>query len=171
MQTGYSVVYRMTQTEFNAGAGIGLVGGFIEIVNALGDPLGPMYITGIAGGAPVAIGGGDDVFRLATPSIAQWSAVVDVDGVHCAHADATSIATCGKLVGIAANAANTGDDVQFITHGDIINYAGLAVGPVYLSTSGALTSVVPTSGVFLYLGYVAATNIFVVEVREPIVIT
>jgi len=168
MLTGYSVVYRMTAAEFASGLGVSLAGGFIEIVDASGTPTGVIYTTGVAGAPPQSIVG-DVLTRLATPSIAKWSAVVDVDGVHCGHADASSITTCGKLVGVAANAASSGAAVQIITRGDIVNYSGLGVGPVYLGTSGALTSSLPTSGVLLKMGYVAASNIFVVDVQPPIV--
>ena len=171
MLTGYSVVYRMTQTEFNAGAGLAVVGGFIEIVDTNGTPTGPVYLTGVSGSAPQLLGGASGRTRIATQHIAQWSAVYDTDGIHCSPADNTSITTCGTLVGIAGNTVDTGGIVQVITDGDIVGYAGLGVGPAFLSTSGSLTSTPPTSGVSLKLGYVPVSNILVVNVQQPIVIS
>ena len=55
-QTGYPIIYRMTQAELDAGNGTALSGGFIEIIDATTlQPTGNIYSTGPAATAPVQI--------------------------------------------------------------------------------------------------------------------
>lgn len=171
MTTGFPIVHRMTQAEFDAGAAVGLSGGFIEIVDADGVPTGPMYITGISGSSPVSIGGSLISYRLATVYTEHFRVVYDIDGEYADLADPTDPAKCRTVLGVTEIATSAGGNMQVTTHGEIARTSGLLAGDMYLGAGGTITQVVPTTGVFVHLGYVANASLMFIDVQQPIILS
>ncbi len=68
-KSGFPVVFRLTQTEIDAGQANQLSGGFIEVVNATGTPTGAVYNTGPAGQAPQPIATTTDVQQAVSAAL------------------------------------------------------------------------------------------------------
>jgi hypothetical protein len=166
MDAGYLVVYRMTQTEFNAGAGLSLTGGFIEIVGTDGIPTGPMYTTGVAGAAPQAIG--SYTVRSAGEAIDAFNVVYDVDGVVCRIASSSSPSTAEQILGLALNAAAPGQLAQIIRDGVYSGYTGFSGGTLFLGLNGVVTHTPATTGVHVQVGNAINTMVSDIDVKTPI---
>jgi len=173
MNTGYCVTHRMTQADFDAGLAIGMSGGFIEIVDGNGVAAGPMYITGTAGAVPIGVGNSLVWFRTAAagPGIEHFRIVYDIDGVTADKADPTDINKCLKVLGMTDVFTAAGDQMQIIVKGEIATPSGLVAGEMYLGANGTITQVVPTSGVFVKLGYVASSTKMIINIEHPIVLS
>lgn len=170
MLTGYSVVYRMTAAELAAGAGTGLAGGFIEIVDASGTPTGLVYVTGAVGDVPVVIGGGSEVFRTAAESITAFSVVYDVDGVHCRNASSSDPSTIQQVLGISINAANIGEQVAIIRSGVYTGNTGFTAGLLFLGIAGNITHGPATSGVSLQVGNAISATVSDITIGTPVIL-
>lgn len=168
MRTGYPIVHRMTQAELDAGDGIGLWGGFIEVVDASGTPTGPMYITGVVGAEPIELGAGSLFYREAGANLAAYTTVYDVDGVHALAADNSSMATAGTVLGMTDRAYTTGQLMGIIHDGEIILPSLGVTGAIYLASAGALTLVPPVTGVLVKMGYIPVATKIVVRMETPI---
>jgi hypothetical protein len=171
MLTGYPTLHRMTAVEFAAGLGLNLHGGFIEIVDASGQPTGPMYLTGISGSVPIPIGSDLAIYRTAGEHIEHFRIVYDVDGVTCMKADPTDLSKCVTILGmtVADNAIST--NVEIIGHGEIAITSGLSPGQMWLGATGTITQVCPTTGILVHLGWVSNAGLMYVDIGEPIVLS
>jgi len=171
MHTGYPTVYRMTAAEFVSGLALTLTGGFIEIVDASGTPTGVMYVTGLAGTMPTLLGGTLASYRTAGEHLEHFRVVYDVDGVTAMKADPTDITKCKTIIGVTTLDTGITDTVEIISQGELILHSALPAGTIYLGAAGTLTQVIPTTGVFVKLGYVANADLMIIEVGEPIVLS
>lgn len=173
MNTGYTLTHRMTQADFDAGLAIAMSGGLIEIVGSDGVPTGPMYLTGVSGATPVNIGSCIVNYReaVAGPGIEHFRVVYDVDGVTADKTDPTNIGQCLKILGMTDVFTNPGDQMQIIEQGEVTTPSGLSAGAMYLGASGTIVQAVPTSGVFVKLGYVASSTRMMIKVEHPIVLS
>lgn len=150
MKTGYPIVYRCTQAEFNAGLPLDAGGGFVEIIDNNGQPAGPMYLTGAVGSPPVLIN--SLTFRNASVPITAFSVVYDIDGVTCGLASSNSPSTAEQILGMAINSALTGEGVQIISQGTYRGNTGFTAGPLFLGIAGNITHGPATSGVHVQIG-------------------
>jgi hypothetical protein len=169
MKSGFAIVHRITQTEFDIDLGASLSAGFIEIVSASGQPTGAIYMTGIVGAPAIQINESTALVRTALGAVPQFFVVYDVDGAQCAVADPTDVVKCNRVLGLAHKAATTGNEVQIISFGELNYTTGFSNGPIYLSTGGNITYAVPTSGVSLRVGYVSSPTKIMVKIERPIV--
>jgi len=170
MNTGYPVVYRMTAAELAAGAGTSLSGGFIEIVDSNGTPTGVMYVTGATGSFPLIIGNDLASYRIAGEHIEHFRIVYDVDGVTCMKADPTDITKCSTILGMTVDDNAISTNVEIIGHGEIAVTSGLLPGHMWLGATGTITQVLPTTGVFVSLGWVSNSSRMYIDIGQPIII-
>ena len=166
MHTGFPIVYRMTMAQFNAGLPIDAGGGFIEIVDANGQPTGAMYLTGAAGSAPVLIN--SFTFRTAGESIGAFNIVYDVDGVHCMLASSSDPTHAEQILGMAINTAGTGTIVQIISQGVYTGNTGFTPGPLFLGIAGNVTHGPATSGVSVQVGNTVTSTCSDIKIQRPI---
>jgi hypothetical protein len=166
MDTGYPIVHRMTQAEFNVDAGRSVSGGFIEIVGTDGVPTGPMYMAGVLG-APAQLLS-DYAVRNAGEAIDAFNVVYDVDGAVCRLASSNSPSTAEQVLGLAINAATTGQLVQIVREGTYFGYTGFSGGPLYLGLNGVVTHSPATSGVHLQVGNAISYTVSDIDVKTPI---
>lgn len=170
MNKGYAVVHRMTQAEYDAGSGLTVSGGFIQITDASGTPTGVMYLSGAYGDVPTVINGALISVRKAHQFIEHFRVVYDIDGIEADLSDPTDITKCETILGLTQVATSMGSDMELVSHGEIPLYSGLAPGAMYLGAGGTITQVLPTSGILVKLGYVANVNMMVIDIGQPIVL-
>jgi hypothetical protein len=157
MHTGYPIVYRVTQAEFNAGLPVDAGGGFVEIVDANGQPTGPMYLTGAAGSIPVLIN--STFFRTAAVPIGAFNIVYDIDGLTCGLASSNSPSTAEQILGMAINTASPGQPVQIIRQGVYLGNTGFTPGLLFLGIAGNITHGPATSGVHVQVGNTISSTV------------
>lgn len=86
-----------------------------------------------------------------------------------AYADRTNMATIGRAIGITLGAANTGLPVGIATSGELDGFYGLTNNePVYLSTNGTVTQVLPTTGYLQKLGVAVSPTKLLINIQEPL---
>jgi hypothetical protein len=170
MITGYSTTYRMTAGEL-ATAGLTLTGGFIEIIDASGQPTGVIYVTGASGSLPIQISNDLASYRTAGEHIEHFRVVYDVDGVTCMKADPTDITKCSTILGMTIADNPISSVVEIISHGEIAITSGLLAGPMWLGAAGTITQVAPTTGVLVSLGWVANSGLMYIDIGVPIVLS
>jgi hypothetical protein len=166
MDTGYSIVHRMTQAEFNVDNGQSVEGGFIEIVGADGVPTGPVYVAG-ATGAPAQILG-EFASRLAGEAISAFNIVYDVDGTTCRLASSNNPSVAEQILGLAINAAAPGQLVQIIREGVYKGYTGFSGGVLFLGLNGVVTHTPATSGVHVQVGNAIDYYTSDIDIKTPI---
>jgi|WetSurMetagenome_2_1015567.scaffolds.fasta_scaffold00090_22 hypothetical protein len=171
MKSGFAIVHRITQTEFDVDLGASLSAGFIEIVDASGQPTGAVYMTGVPGIPATQINESMVTIRTAVGDINHFRVVYDIDGVTCGLADPTDVAKCNAILGVTLSTVQSGGRTQIVSHGEIAKYSGLGAGEVYLGTDGTLTSSVPTTGVFVKIGRVANTSLLMVKLERSILLS
>jgi hypothetical protein len=166
MDTGYPIVHRMTQAEFNVDNGMHVQGGFIEIVGANGIPTGPVYLAG-APGAPAQL---VSVFasRLAGENISAFNVVYDVDGVSCRLASSDAPSNAEKILGLAINTATTGNLVGIIRSGVYAGNTGFTPGMLFLGINGNVTHGPATSGVHVQVGNTISSTVSDIDIKTPI---
>jgi hypothetical protein len=166
MDTGYSIVHRMTQAEFNVDNGQSVEGGFIEIVGTDGVPTGPMYISGVAGAPAQALG--DFATRIAGEAIDAFNVVYGVDGVHVRRAASNNPSVAEQILGLAINAAAPGQLVQIIREGVYQGYTGFSGGVLFLGLNGVVTHTPATSGVHVQVGNAIDYYTSDIDIKTPI---
>lgn len=170
MLTGYPILHRMTQAEFDAGMGLNLQGGFIEIVGANGVPTGPMYLTGIVGSVPIPLGADLATYRISGEHIEHFRVVYDVDGVTCMKADPTDVNKCRKILGLTVSDNIISTNTEIIGQGDVAIYSGLPAGQMWLGAAGTITQTIPTTGFFVGLGWVDSISLMHIKLERPILL-
>jgi hypothetical protein len=166
MDTGYPIVHRMTQAEFNVDSGRSIQGGFIEIVGPDGTPLGPMYISGAQGAPAQLIAEFAD--RIAGEAIDAFNVVYGVDGVHVRLASSNNPSVAEQILGLSINSATTGQRVQIIRSGVYSGYTGFSGGVLFLGLNGVVTHTPATSGVHVQVGNAIDYYTSDIDIKTPI---
>jgi hypothetical protein len=156
----------MTAAEFAAGAGLTVRGGFIELVDANGQPTGVIYAAGPAGTQPTPIVSGE--YRLAGEAIDPFNVVYDVDGVTCRLASSATTSTVEQVLGVSTHAATTGQTVQILRSGVFQGYTGFSGGLLFLGLAGVVTHTPATSGVHLQIGNAINDHLSDFDIKTPI---
>ena len=93
------------------------------------------------------------------------------DNSFAVYADSSVISK--SCVGISMGAVSAGDDVTLQSGGKMtVTGAGWTAGsPVYLSTNGTLTQVEPVTGMSQVLGVAHGSDVIIIEVQKPVILT
>lgn len=85
------------------------------------------------------------------------------------YADFTDISTLGKVIGITQVAVDIGESVNIVYAGNLNGFTGLTINePVYLSSNGTLTQILPTSGYIQKLGQATSSDTILININAPI---
>ncbi|MGZ8236344.1 MAG: hypothetical protein ACXWTY_00540 [Methylobacter sp.] len=109
-------------------------------------------------------------------SVIQLIAGIDLGGnrvvtAAAVYADSADITTAGNAIGITAGAASQGSLVDIATTSELDGFFGLTADqPVYLSVSGTVTQIIPTSGYLQRVGVAISTTKLLINISEPIVL-
>lgn len=85
------------------------------------------------------------------------------------HADKDTTADADDILGVARQSGAIGQQVKVTTFGRHPGFSGGVPGDnYYLGADGVLTTTVPETGIWLYIGVQAAPNELFVDMSEPI---
>lgn len=85
------------------------------------------------------------------------------------YADNTDIATAGRAIGMTQGAAVLGATVNIVTVGELDGFSGLTINnPVYLSTNGTTTQVLPITGYIQRIGVAISATKILINLSEPL---
>lgn len=120
-------------------------------------------------GPPGPAGGAG--FTLATNSDIGGNRAVSVSGGYAAYADSTDETT--YCVGLSMGAVSSGADVTLQSGGKmVVSGAGWTEDlPVFVSTNGTLTQVVPVIGYVQQVGMAFDSQTLIIEISEPTYLT
>lgn len=129
----------------NTGQIIEFASATVEVVTAgLVGPQGPQGLAGPSGGATIEMIAGED--------LGGRRAVVSINGLAM-YADSGIAAHQNRIIGVTNNAVTAGNSVNVVMSGQLNGMFGLTPDvPVYLSTNGLLTQIVPATGFIQQLG-------------------
>jgi len=86
------------------------------------------------------------------------------------YADNTDLNTVAKVIGFTKTSAILGELVTIITSGELNGFTGLTVNmPVYVSTNGNYTQVIPISGYIQRVGIPINSTTILVNLSEPLI--
>jgi hypothetical protein len=120
---------------------------------------------------PTLLGGTITSYRTAGEHLEHFRVVYDVDGISALKADPTNVNTCKTIIGVTTLDTGITDTVEIVSQGELVLHSGLPAGTIYLGAAGTLTQVVPTTGVFVKLGYVANADLMIIKPRDIIVLS
>lgn len=84
------------------------------------------------------------------------------------YADQT-LATADRAIGVTTGAASLNTSVTIVTDGELVEPSwNWVVGPVFLSTSGQLTQIPPTTGHLVQVGVATAPTKMIVRIESAI---
>ena len=126
-------------------------------------PRGPRGFAGASGGAFTG--------TAAVAISAQRLVVLDSSGVR--YFDQTDVAEAGRTLGVATNAAAIGGAVNIITGGVWNAASGLTTDALYWANGadGQVSSVRPTSGLLVSVGYAALPTQLVIAIHKPVILS
>lgn len=76
----------------------------------------------------------------------------------------------GKVVGLSLNSSNQGGKLSVKTKERLITSGLVANSTYYASTLGVITTVIPTIGVCLEVGYAVSTTDLIINIQPPIIL-
>jgi len=110
------------------------------------------------------------ISQIAGIDISGGIAVIMVDGVVYP-ASNTTLSHSSKVIGVTVGAVIQGASVNVQTSGVLNGFSGLTSDlPVYLSSTGQLSTTLPTSGFILQMGTTIASDTVVINLNSPIVL-
>lgn len=86
------------------------------------------------------------------------------------YADNTDLSTVAKVIGFTKTSAILNELVTIITLGELNGFTGLTTNePVYLSTNGNYTQIIPTAGYIQRVGIPINSTTILVNLSEPLI--
>ena len=122
---------------------------------------------------PIGPAGGSALTVTAGAALGGHRMVVLNGGGAAIHADCTTPAHLGKVLGMTLGAIADGDSGDVLRAGEVVepSWNWTLDTPVFLGTAGQLTQVQPVSGFSQIVGFpVSATKLFV-SLREPLILS
>lgn len=133
--------------------------------------VGPQGIPGgIGATGPPGAAGATVLTYAAGINLSGHRMVVLNDSAEAVYADNTVTTHANKVIGMTIGAAMAGADATIQSGGELAepSWSWTLNVPIWLSSNGLLTQVVPVSGFSLIVGFpITATKMFI-DIREPI---
>lgn len=95
--------------------------------------------------------------------------VVKITPTGCDYADSSNISDLGKVIGMTDSAFSANTNVKIFTQKEITEPSwAWTLGPVYLSTNGLLTQIIPTTGFIQQVGIALSSTKLLLSLQPPI---
>lgn len=123
-------------------------------------------------GPVIYAGGIPQSFQITAGENLSALRVIRSNGSAGFYADAGTPGHADQIIGLSVTAALAGAAVT-IRHDGEVQDAGLSLsaGPIYCGAAGALTQTAPASGFVRRIGTAIASDRFIIEISQPILIS